>query len=419
MAAASRDQTGILLNQAAGFVRRTPGMDRRFRVYEGYRRIDALGRAAGSRSSPPTTGPATASSSPSRCSRSCTATPTCGCTARGTARSRSAAARSSPSRPPGSRAASTRTSRPACSSAAGSAAAARTPSPAPASSCCTSTRSRPAMTCTTSSASSRPTRSAASPSPGSSASTTARRCSNRTGPGSCAASPPAEQSAITAAEWARLKKAKIPATADVFAGVDLGWKWDTTAIVPLWMADARRRVLGIPEVIVPPRDGTSTDPEEIRAAARRVNDRHPVHTWVVEDAAGAAQFVEWLETEFPDARVVLYGTGNQAAALAFDRWMQAVRERWLAAPARRPAHAARPQRGRQARRPGPLPLRPAPQHPPRPRPGPARHRLPVSGERRARRRGRRRRAQPPRSTPPTTGSELLTVSSSSPCATRC
>jgi phage terminase large subunit-like protein len=42
MAAASRDQTGILLNQAAGFIRRTPGLDRRFRVYEGYRRIDAL-----------------------------------------------------------------------------------------------------------------------------------------------------------------------------------------------------------------------------------------------------------------------------------------------------------------------------------------------------------------------------------------
>jgi hypothetical protein len=29
---------------------------------------------------------------------------------------------------------------------------------------------------------------------------------------------------------------------------------------------------------------------------------------------------------------VLWGTGNQAAALAFDRWMQAVRERWLEHP---------------------------------------------------------------------------------------
>src|SRR5881628_1298529 len=42
MAASSRDQTGVLFGQAAGFVRRTPGLDQRFRVYEGYRRITCL-----------------------------------------------------------------------------------------------------------------------------------------------------------------------------------------------------------------------------------------------------------------------------------------------------------------------------------------------------------------------------------------
>lgn len=42
MAAASRDQCGLLLGQAAGFVYRTPGLkDARFRVFEGYRRIVA------------------------------------------------------------------------------------------------------------------------------------------------------------------------------------------------------------------------------------------------------------------------------------------------------------------------------------------------------------------------------------------
>lgn len=40
--ASSRDQTKILHDQAGGFVRRTPGMDKRFRVYDGYRRIDCL-----------------------------------------------------------------------------------------------------------------------------------------------------------------------------------------------------------------------------------------------------------------------------------------------------------------------------------------------------------------------------------------
>src|SRR3954453_5168694 len=39
MAAASRDQAGLLFNQAAGFVVRSPGFRERFRVFEGYRRI--------------------------------------------------------------------------------------------------------------------------------------------------------------------------------------------------------------------------------------------------------------------------------------------------------------------------------------------------------------------------------------------
>jgi phage terminase large subunit-like protein len=42
MAAASRDQCLVLFGQAAGFVRRTPGLDKRFRVFEGYRKIRCL-----------------------------------------------------------------------------------------------------------------------------------------------------------------------------------------------------------------------------------------------------------------------------------------------------------------------------------------------------------------------------------------
>ena len=37
--ASSRDQCEVLHNQAAGFVRRTPGLDKRFRIFDGYRRI--------------------------------------------------------------------------------------------------------------------------------------------------------------------------------------------------------------------------------------------------------------------------------------------------------------------------------------------------------------------------------------------
>jgi hypothetical protein len=333
MAAASRDQTGILLNQAAGFVRRTPGMDRRFRVYEGYRRIDALrtrGRiqvfAADDRTGdgviftlalleelhrhPDLRLYRTWHGKIEKRGGQVVAISTAGepggeyenvkagVLKRGRVRRRGAH---------------------------------------------TVARTRELVLHQHALAAGDDLHDLkrvkqANPFSGVTIAGLKRKHDSPTMLEShwarfvCGIPTRSQQSAITAAEWERLKKAKIPATADVFAGVDLGWKWDTTAIVPLWMAAPERRVLGVPEVIVPPRDGTSTDPEDIRAAARRVNDRHTVHTWVVEDAAGAAQFVEWLETEFPDARVVLYGTGNQAAALAFDRWMQAVRERWLQHP---------------------------------------------------------------------------------------
>lgn len=39
LAAAARDQAELMYEQAAGFIRRTPGMDKRFRPFDGYRRI--------------------------------------------------------------------------------------------------------------------------------------------------------------------------------------------------------------------------------------------------------------------------------------------------------------------------------------------------------------------------------------------
>lgn len=42
LGAASRDQCGLLLGQAAGFVHRSPGLERRFKVFKGYRRIECL-----------------------------------------------------------------------------------------------------------------------------------------------------------------------------------------------------------------------------------------------------------------------------------------------------------------------------------------------------------------------------------------
>jgi hypothetical protein len=76
MAAASRDQAGLLFSQAAGFVsarRVSSSASGCSRAIEG---SSACDRAAGSRCSPPTTGRATACCSRWRCSTSSTATAT-------------------------------------------------------------------------------------------------------------------------------------------------------------------------------------------------------------------------------------------------------------------------------------------------------------------------------------------------------
>lgn len=143
-----------------------------------------------------------------------------------------------------------------------------------------------------------------------------------------------EQSAVAPEEWGGLRRGEIPAGEPVWLGLDLGWKWDTTAATPLWLPDPRRRVLGLPEIIVPPRDGTSTRPSEIRDALLRIHRRNPVHTVVLDPNAGGEQLAEWIED--PDqglgAEVIAYSQSNEPQAVAFEAWMEAVREGWIEHP---------------------------------------------------------------------------------------
>jgi phage terminase large subunit-like protein len=147
---------------------------------------------------------------------------------------------------------------------------------------------------------------------------------------SCGVPKRGEQSAVGPEEWGALPRTEIPEGEPVWVGLDLGWKWDTTAIVPLWLPEPKRRVLGPAEVIVPPRDGTSTSPGEIRDALREVHQRNPIHTVVLDPNAGGEQMAEWIEApEGIGAEVVAYSQTNEPQALAFERWMEAIREGWL------------------------------------------------------------------------------------------
>ena len=61
-----------------------------------------------------------------------------------------------------------------------------------------------------------------------------------------------EESAIAQKEWQACAdpEAEIPEGArGVFVGVDLGWKWDTTAFVPVWRSGGRQEDVGIREAL--------------------------------------------------------------------------------------------------------------------------------------------------------------------------
>lgn len=137
------------------------------------------------------------------------------------------------------------------------------------------------------------------------------------------------QSAISPAEWAaRLTAEPIPEGEPVWVGADFGWKWDTTALTPLWTPDLERRVFDQVRIIVPPRDGFSTPPEDVQRAFLEIHERNPIHTVVMDENAGGAQMAAWLEGEL-GVEVFAHAQTHAPMALAYERWMEAMREGWL------------------------------------------------------------------------------------------
>lgn len=141
-----------------------------------------------------------------------------------------------------------------------------------------------------------------------------------------------EDSAVTEAEWDAAgphpgDPVAIPQGAPVWLGLDVAWKWDTTAATPLWWDSPLHRVLGDPEVLEPPRDGNSLDPREVEAALLRIHRRNPVHT-VVMDTSRAEQLAVWIADTL-GATVVDRPQTNAYAETDYDRFMEALRSGWL------------------------------------------------------------------------------------------
>lgn len=131
-------------------------------------------------------------------------------------------------------------------------------------------------------------------------------------------------SAIQEGEWrAAIAAEPIPAGEPVWVGLDVAWKWDTTAAVPLWWRPDAHRQLGEARIVVPPRDGTSTNPELIKRELRDIHARNPIHT-VVMDSSRAEDIAAWIEQEL-GCTVLDWPQANSVAAREYDRFMEGLR----------------------------------------------------------------------------------------------
>jgi phage terminase large subunit-like protein len=134
--------------------------------------------------------------------------------------------------------------------------------------------------------------------------------------------------AIQEREWYDARtEVEIPVGTPVWLGLDVGWKWDTTALVPLWWRDDHFRLLGPARVLVPPRDGSSLHPDEVEAVLLELHERNPLHT-VVMDSTKAEQLAAWIADEL-DAEVIDRAQSHSFAVEDYNRFMEALREGWL------------------------------------------------------------------------------------------
>lgn len=137
-----------------------------------------------------------------------------------------------------------------------------------------------------------------------------------------------DAAAITEALWESAKTdEQIPENTPIWVGMDVGWQWDTTAIVPFWQRDNEFRLLGPAKILTPPRDGQMLDVEKVKAALHELNARNAINT-VVMDPARAADIAQWIEDTF-GATIIARGQSAPLAVVDYERFMEGLRNGWL------------------------------------------------------------------------------------------
>jgi phage terminase large subunit-like protein len=122
---------------------------------------------------------------------------------------------------------------------------------------------------------------------------------------------------------------RIPEGAPVAVGADFAWIIDTTALVPFWVKSSTERYFGDPEILTPPRDGSMLDVEDVHAAFRRIAERNPVEL-VVMDSSKAKDTAQWIASpEGLNAEVVDRSQGNTLQAEDYAAFMEALGNKWF------------------------------------------------------------------------------------------
>lgn len=134
-------------------------------------------------------------------------------------------------------------------------------------------------------------------------------------------------SAITDKEWDDAQtKQEIPANSEIDIGLDIAFKWDTTALVPLWNGP-KYRLLGPATVLVPPRDGSSLHPDEIKNGLLEMTHGYRVGA-IVMDMERAADVGSWIEDEL-GVTVIDRSQTNKLACADYEAFMDGLRNATL------------------------------------------------------------------------------------------
>jgi phage terminase large subunit-like protein len=137
-----------------------------------------------------------------------------------------------------------------------------------------------------------------------------------------------ENAAISDKEWRACARPglEIPAgVRDVFVGIDLGWKHDRTALVPVWRPPGEEVVhVHRPIILTPPGDGTSIPVDDVFDPLEEWADRWPGVTFVLDPAADGEHLAQRLDAELTNVTVSTHSQKHTPMCLAASRLSEAI-----------------------------------------------------------------------------------------------